>query len=101
MLVQVLHADLASLGTVKTLPYLAMFGSSNLGGWLGDYLICQRKMPTARARKFVNTLGTCMHILKSCLQVSMPVLTCNAGIDSDHHGMWVLSLPCIHANLFV
>ncbi|DBB12112.1 hypothetical protein WJX82_001890 [Trebouxia sp. C0006] len=54
---KVLHADLASLGAVKTLPYLAMFGSSNLGGWLGDHLIHQRKMPTARARKFVNTIG--------------------------------------------
>lgn len=80
MLVQVLHADLASLGAVKTLPYLAMFGSSNVGGWLGDHLIHQRKMPTARARKFVNTLGTCdtrMHILRPCLQVSMLFLKCS------------------------
>lgn len=52
-----LHANLASLGGVKTLPYLAMFATSNLGGWFGDYLIHQRKVPTATARKLVNTVG--------------------------------------------
>jgi len=56
-LLQVLHADLASLGVIKTLPYLAMFASSNLGGWLGDHLIHHCKWPTASARKLVNTLG--------------------------------------------
>ena len=55
---QVLKVNLASLGGVKTLPYLAMFASSNLGGWAGDHLIHRRKIPTATARKSVNTLGT-------------------------------------------
>ncbi|KAL3151824.1 hypothetical protein ABBQ38_012791 [Trebouxia sp. C0009 RCD-2024] len=54
---KVLNANLASLGGVKTLPYLAMFATSNLGGWFGDYLIHQRKVPTATARKLVNTMG--------------------------------------------
>ena len=57
---QVLKANLASLGVVKTLPYLAMFATSNLGGWVGDYLIHRRRVPTARARKTVNTLGKFM-----------------------------------------
>ena len=56
-MLQVLHADLASLGAIKTLPYLAMFASSNMGNWLGDHLIHRRKVPTARARKTVNTIG--------------------------------------------
>ena len=34
-----------------------MFASTNLGGYAGDVLIRQRRMPTARARKVVNTLG--------------------------------------------
>ena len=58
--IQVLKANLASLGGVKALPYLAMFATSNLGGWVGDYLIHTRRVPTARARKTVNTLGEFM-----------------------------------------
>ena len=34
-----------------------MFATSNLGGWLGDYLIHKHKVPTATARKVVNTIG--------------------------------------------
>lgn len=48
---------MASLGGVKTLPYLTMFATSNLGGWLGDYLIHKRRVPTPTARKAVNTTG--------------------------------------------
>ena len=55
---QVLHASLADLGGVKTAPYLVMFATSNLGGWLGDHLIATRRAGVAGARKFVNTLGT-------------------------------------------
>lgn len=54
---QVLHADLASLGSIKTLPYLAMFASTNFGGYAGDFLIRRRRMPVAQARKVVNTIG--------------------------------------------
>ena len=45
------------MGSIKTLPYLTMFASTNLGGFAGDILIRQRRMPTATARKVVNTLG--------------------------------------------
>mmetsp|Transcript_27989 Transcript_27989/g.71921 ORF Transcript_27989/g.71921 Transcript_27989/m.71921 type:complete len:292 (-) Transcript_27989:336-1211(-) len=53
----VLKADLASLGGLKTLPYLVMFLTSNLGGWVGDLLILKRRFSVAAARKAVNTLG--------------------------------------------
>ena len=55
--VQVLHANLASLSGTKTLPYLVMFLTSNLGGWTGDHLISQRVTSTAGGRKAVNTIG--------------------------------------------
>ncbi|KAK9804281.1 hypothetical protein WJX72_004509 [[Myrmecia] bisecta] len=54
---KVLHANLAELGAVKTLPYLIMFFCSNLGGWLGDHLITRHRYPVARARKLVNSIG--------------------------------------------
>ncbi len=54
---QVLHTSLASLSSAKTLPYLVMFLTSNLGGWAGDYLITQRITSTAGGRKAVNTIG--------------------------------------------
>jgi hypothetical protein len=53
----VLKADLASLGGFKTLPYLVMFLTSNLGGWVGDFLILRRRFSVAAARKWVNTIG--------------------------------------------
>jgi len=58
---QVLHANLASLSGTKTLPYLVMFLTSNLGGWAGDYLISQRVTSTAGGRKTINTIGTLLH----------------------------------------
>eukprot|EP00891_Asterochloris_glomerata_P006525 jgi/Astpho2/6525/fgenesh1_pm.00099_%23_3_t len=54
---RVLHANLAKMGGAKTAPYLAMFVTSNFGGWLGDRLIHQHHWSTARARKLVNSLG--------------------------------------------
>ena len=55
--VQVLKTNLSDLGWIRTAPYLIMFATSNLGAWLGDYLISTRKVSTAGARKTVNTLG--------------------------------------------
>jgi ACS family sodium-dependent inorganic phosphate cotransporter len=34
-----------------------MFAMSNVGGWMGDALILQRKQSVAAARKTVNTIG--------------------------------------------
>jgi hypothetical protein len=56
-LLQVLHANLSSLGLSKTLPYLAMFVASNAGGWAGDTLINRGKFSVAAGRKAVNTAG--------------------------------------------
>lgn len=53
----VLRLDLASMGPLKTLPYLVMFGMSNAGGWAGDWLILSQHRSVAAARKAVNTLG--------------------------------------------
>lgn len=53
----VLKANLANLGGFKTLPYLVMFLTSNLGGWVGDHLIIKKRFSVAAARKSVNTLG--------------------------------------------
>lgn len=53
----VLQLDLASMGPLKTLPYLVMFLMSNAGGWTGDALILQQHRSVAAARKTVNTLG--------------------------------------------
>ena len=60
---QVLHADLARLGLVKTAPYLVMFATSNIGSYIGDYLIASRRSSVAQARKIVNTLGA-LHVLR-------------------------------------
>ena len=57
MPLQVLHADLATLGAVKTLPYLIMFAASNAGGWTGDWMINVRRRSVAAGRKLVNTAG--------------------------------------------
>lgn len=54
---QVLHADLAHMGTVKALPYLLMFAASNAGGWAGDWVINVRRRSVAAGRKLVNTVG--------------------------------------------
>ncbi len=54
---KVLHANLASLSGTKTVPYLVMFLTSNLGGWAGDHLISQHITTTAGGRKTVNTIG--------------------------------------------
>ncbi|GMH45831.1 hypothetical protein BSKO_13794 [Bryopsis sp. KO-2023] len=52
-----LNADLAQLGSVKTMPYIIMFLSSNAGGWLGDWFILRLRRSVAQGRKLVNTLG--------------------------------------------
>jgi len=52
-----LKVELSSLGSLKTLPYLMMFLTSNVGGWAGDWLIISRKYSVAAARKTVNTVG--------------------------------------------
>jgi len=52
-----LHVNLASLGVIKTLPYLSMFAASNAGGWAGDYIISTGKRSVAGGRKTVNTVG--------------------------------------------
>jgi ACS family sodium-dependent inorganic phosphate cotransporter len=54
---KILDANIASLGLVKTLPYLTMFAASNAGGWAGDYLITVGKKSVAEGRKAVNTAG--------------------------------------------
>lgn len=54
---QVLHADLAHMGTIKALPYLLMFAASNAGGWAGDWVINVRRRSVAAGRKLVNTAG--------------------------------------------
>lgn len=54
---KILHANIASLGLVKMLPYLTMFAASNAGGWAGDYLITVGKKSIAGGRKAVNTAG--------------------------------------------
>lgn len=54
---KVLHADLATMGLIKTLPYLTMFAASNAGGWAGDYLINVKRRSVAAGRKVVNTAG--------------------------------------------
>lgn len=53
----ILKKELSDLGPLKTLPYLAMFLTSNAGGWAGDWLIVRRGAPVAAARKAVNTAG--------------------------------------------
>lgn len=58
-----LGAPLAGLGAAKTLPYLAMFLTSNAGGWLGDSFIHSRRWTVARARKAVNSLGFASAVL--------------------------------------
>ena len=54
---KILHANIASLGVVKMLPYLTMFVASNAGGWAGDYLITVGKRSVAGGRKADNTAG--------------------------------------------
>ena len=54
---KILNANLASLGLIKTLPYLTMFVASNAGGWTGDYIINVGRRSVAGGRKSVNTAG--------------------------------------------
>lgn len=53
----VLKVELASLGGMKTLPYLVMFLMSNVGGLMGDRIILRWKKSVAEGRKYVNTIG--------------------------------------------
>ncbi len=57
-----LQVELSTLGGIKTLPYLVMFLMSNVGGWVGDWLILTHKYSVAAGRKTVNTLGAGLHI---------------------------------------
>eukprot|EP00878_Enallax_costatus_P022442 GHUV01023807.1.p1 GENE.GHUV01023807.1~~GHUV01023807.1.p1 ORF type:complete len:425 (+),score=67.56 GHUV01023807.1:22-1275(+) len=66
----VLRLELASLGVLKTLPYLVMFLMSNVGGWLGDILIISRQHNVAAARKAVNTIGMVSAIVSLMLMPS-------------------------------
>ncbi|GBF98302.1 anion transporter-like [Raphidocelis subcapitata] len=53
----VLGRELSDLGPLRTAPYLAMFLTSNAGGWAGDWLILRRGVGVGAARKAVNTAG--------------------------------------------
>lgn len=55
---KVLHANLSELGGLRTAPYLAMFASSNFGGWLGDNLIVGQQYAVVSARRVVNSIGS-------------------------------------------
>lgn len=66
---KVLHTDIAEVGMAKTLPYLAMFLTSNLGGWFGDYLITSVGLSVAGGRKVVNTVG---FVSTACALMMMP-----------------------------
>lgn len=48
---------MASMGGVTSLPYLAMFAMSNVGGWMGEWLITSRGWKVVDGRKAVNTIG--------------------------------------------
>lgn len=52
-----LHSELSDLGSLRTAPYLAMFASSNFGGWLGDALVVGQQFPVVSARRVVNSIG--------------------------------------------
>jgi hypothetical protein len=63
---QVLKTNLADLGVVKVGPYLVMFVTSNVGCWIGDYLISTRQVSTAIGRKVVNSLGAPTWVALNC-----------------------------------
>lgn len=76
-----------------------MFATSNLGGWFGDYLIHQRKVPTATARKLVNTMGklgqACWTMLagRTSSWIDQP----NAGtynVALARHCVWICGVLC-------
>lgn len=66
-LCSVLGLELASMGALKTLPYLVMFLMSNAGGWTGDALILKHHKSVAAARKAVNTLGKAAYRARKAL----------------------------------
>lgn len=65
----VLHAPLQSVGVIKTIPYLAMFLTSNAGAWVGDHVIKTRGVSVAAGRKFVNSCG---FVATACMLCLMP-----------------------------
>lgn len=69
---EMLRTNLALLGPVKALPYVTMFVTSNLGGWVGDWLVFTKKRSIAGGRKIVNSLG---FWIGSCSLVLMPYMT--------------------------
>lgn len=64
---KVLHESIEAVGFAKTLPYVMMFFTSNVGGWAGDYLIQQHGTSIATGRKVVNTVGFVCTALALCL----------------------------------
>ena len=64
---KVLHESIESVGFAKTLPYVMMFLTSNVGGWAGDYLIQKRGTSVAIGRKVVNTVGFACTALALCM----------------------------------
>ena len=65
---QVLHSQLADLGSLRTAPYLVMFATSNFGGWLGDALIAGQ-YSIVSARRTVNTIGKLLCKLSCALRL--------------------------------
>lgn len=64
---KVLHEGIETVGFAKSLPYVMMFLSSNLGGWSGDYLIEKFGTSVATGRKVVNTIGFALTAIALCL----------------------------------
>jgi ACS family sodium-dependent inorganic phosphate cotransporter len=72
---KVLHKPIQSVGFAKTLPYLAMFLTSNAGAWVGDFMIRQRGASVAAGRKLVNTCGFVVAAGMLCLMPSASDVT--------------------------
>lgn len=64
---KVLHVSIESVGFAKTLPYLGMFLTSNMGGWVGDYMISRYGLSVAGGRKCVNTVGFFLASVALCI----------------------------------
>lgn len=78
--------DLQSIGVGKPIPYLVMFAMSNVGGWMGDWLIAKGHAVGA-ARKTVNSVGFWATVV---LLLAMP------GARTVAQGLSILSL-CLGA----
>jgi hypothetical protein len=96
---QVLHANLATMGLVKTLPYLVMFAASNLGGWAGDYLINVRHASVAGGRKWVNTAGFWGAAVALMLMPGRPRLREGGGLGEPRFSSF-LEIDMEHCSYF-